>query len=139
VVLAPDRRVSAPGGWGQGRRDRRSSAIQPDAAAKSWQEFRRNLGPPYPDNLNKETHMDPVSLIIFLIVGALAGWLAGKLMRGGGFGLLGNILVGIVGAFLGGFLLPMIGLNFGGTVGYFVTAFLGAVILLFIVGLIKRV
>ena len=50
--------------------------------------------------------MDAQSLIIFLIVGAIAGWLAGQIMRGGGFGLVGDIIVGIIGAFLAGLLFP---------------------------------
>lgn len=82
--------------------------------------------------------MSAMSLIIFLIIGALAGWLAGVLMKGRGFGVLGNILVGIVGAFLGGWLLPLVGLRFAGDIGLFITAFIGAVILLFIVGLIRK-
>ena len=57
--------------------------------------------------------MEPTSLIAFLLIGAVAGWLAGLLMRGGGFGLLGNIVVGIVGAFVGGFLFGLVGLSAG--------------------------
>ena len=83
--------------------------------------------------------MDGTSLLIFLIVGALAGWAAGTLMRGRGFGLLGNIVVGIIGAFLGGWLLGMLGVGLGGGwVGAFIGAFIGAVVLLFLVSLIKR-
>ena len=79
-----------------------------------------------------------MDLIIFLVIGALAGWLAGVIMKGGGFGIIGNIVVGILGSFLGGWLLPRVGLSFGGEFGGFVTAVIGAVILLFIVGLIKK-
>jgi uncharacterized membrane protein YeaQ/YmgE (transglycosylase-associated protein family) len=83
--------------------------------------------------------LDPTSLIGFLIIGAVAGWLAGLLMRGGGFGLLGNIVVGIIGAFVGGFLFGMAGISAGsGLVGSLVTAVIGAAVLLFIVGLIKK-
>lgn len=82
--------------------------------------------------------MDGMNLLIFLIIGALAGWVAGLLMKGRGFGVLGNIVVGVIGAFLGGWLLPMAGVSFGGSVGLFVTALIGAVILLFLVSLIKR-
>jgi len=78
------------------------------------------------------------SILVFLIIGAIAGWLAGLIMRGGGFGLLGNIVVGIVGAFIGGYLLPMVGVHLAGVLGAIVTALIGAVVLLFIVGLIKR-
>ena len=79
-----------------------------------------------------------MNLILFLIIGAIAGWLAGQIMRGGGFGLLGNIVVGIIGAFVGGHLLAFFGTSAGGLVGSLVTAVLGAVVLLFLVGLIKR-
>ena len=79
-----------------------------------------------------------MNLLIFLLIGALAGWLAGLVMKGRGLGVLGNIVVGVIGAFLGGWLLPMLGVSFGGNVGTFITAFIGAVILLAIVGLIKR-
>jgi uncharacterized membrane protein YeaQ/YmgE (transglycosylase-associated protein family) len=79
-----------------------------------------------------------MSLLIFLLIGALAGWLAGVVMKGRGLGVIGNIVVGVVGAFLGGWLLPKLGVSFGGDIGMFITAFIGAVILLAIVGLIKR-
>ncbi|MEM7354509.1 MAG: GlsB/YeaQ/YmgE family stress response membrane protein [Acidobacteriota bacterium] len=79
-----------------------------------------------------------MSLIYTLIIGALAGWLAGQIMKGRGFGLLGNIVVGIVGAVVGGYLSGMLGLSIGGDLGYLITAVLGAVVLLFIVGLIKK-
>ena len=79
-----------------------------------------------------------MDLIIFLVIGALAGWLAGVIMKGGGFGVIGNIVVGVVGSFLGGWLLPKLGLSIGGDFGGFITAVIGAVILLFIVRLIKK-
>ena len=79
-----------------------------------------------------------MNLLIFLLNGALAGWLAGLVMKGRGLGVLGNIIVGVIGAFLGGWLLPMLGVSFGGNIGLFITAFIGAVVLLAIVGLIKR-
>jgi uncharacterized membrane protein YeaQ/YmgE (transglycosylase-associated protein family) len=79
-----------------------------------------------------------MNLIIFLLIGALAGWLAGVVMKGRGFGVIVNIVVGVVGAFFGGWLLPRLGVTFGGDVGLFITAFIGAVILLAIIGLIKR-
>lgn len=83
--------------------------------------------------------MDGTSLLIFLIVGALAGWLAGVLVRGFGFGVLGNIIVGIVGAFLGGWLFRALGVSLGaGLVGVFLTALIGAVVLLFLISLIRR-
>ena len=81
--------------------------------------------------------MDPIALVIFLAIGAAAGWLAGQVMKGGGFGLLGNIIVGIVGAFVAGLLFPGF-LPFGGLVGQIISATLGAIILLFVIGLINR-
>ena len=78
-------------------------------------------------------------LIIWLLVGGIAGWLASLLMKGRGLGLVGNIVVGIIGAFLAGWLFPMLGVSLGaGIVGAIIHAFIGAVILLFIIGLIKR-
>jgi uncharacterized membrane protein YeaQ/YmgE (transglycosylase-associated protein family) len=82
--------------------------------------------------------MTAEGLIIFLLIGAVAGWLAGVVVKGHGFGLIGNIIVGIVGAFLAGWLLPSLGLGLTGIVGSIVYAAIGAIILLFIIGLIKR-
>ena len=79
------------------------------------------------------------SIIIMLIVGAIAGWLAGQIVRGFGFGLLWNIVIGIVGAFVGVWLLQQLGfVPFAGFIGSIVNATIGAVILLVIIGLIKR-
>ena len=78
------------------------------------------------------------SLLVFLIVGAVAGWLAGVIVKGHGFGLVGNIVVGIVGAFIAGWLLPGLGLPLSGIVGSIIYALIGAVILLVIIGFIKR-
>ncbi len=83
--------------------------------------------------------MSAESLIIFLLIGAIAGWLAGQVVRGYGFGLVGNIIVGIVGAFLGGYLFPRFGLNISpAIVGSIISAFLGALVLLLVIRLIKR-
>jgi len=81
--------------------------------------------------------MDPVGIIIMLVIGAVAGWLAGVLYTGQGFGLVGNIVVGILGAIIAGVLLPGF-LHFSGIVGQIVTAAIGAVILLFLVNLVSR-
>lgn len=79
------------------------------------------------------------SLLIFLIVGAVAGWLAGQIVKGHGFGLVGNIVVGIVGAFLAGFLLPRVGLVIGGgMIAAIINAMIGAIVLLVLIGLLKR-
>jgi len=79
-----------------------------------------------------------MSLLWFLIIGALAGWLAGKLTKGRGFGLLGNIVVGCVGAVLGGFLFNLLGLTGFGIIGSLVTALVGALVLLWIVKKVKK-
>ena len=78
------------------------------------------------------------SLLVFLIIGAIAGWLAGVIVRGFGFGLVGNIVVGIIGAFIAGWLLPGLGLGLTGIVGSIVYALIGAIILLVVIGLIRR-
>ncbi|MDO8984073.1 GlsB/YeaQ/YmgE family stress response membrane protein [Cypionkella sp.] len=79
------------------------------------------------------------SLLIFLLIGAIAGWLAGQIVSGYGFGLLGNIVIGIVGAFIAGALFPRIGFVLdGGILASIVHATIGAVILLFLIKLIKR-
>ena len=79
------------------------------------------------------------SLIILLLVGGIAGWLAGLVMKGRGFGILGNIVVGIVGAFVGSFVLGLFNLAIGGgIVAGIINAFIGAVILLAIVNLVRR-
>ena len=78
------------------------------------------------------------SILFWLIIGALAGWLAGRIMRGGGFGLIGNILVGIVGAMIGGTLFGMIGLPPVSTLGSLISATVGACVLLYIVSLVKK-
>lgn len=78
-------------------------------------------------------------LIIFLVVGGIAGWLAGLIVRGRGLGVVGNIVVGIIGAFLAGWLLPMVGIVIGGgLLGSIINALIGAVILLAIISLIRR-
>ena len=79
-----------------------------------------------------------MDIIIFLVIGAVAGWLAGTLMKGGGFGLLGNIIVGIIGSVVGGFVFGLLGISAGGLIGSIITATAGAALLLFIVGIIKK-
>ena len=79
------------------------------------------------------------SVIVWLVIGAIAGWLAGLLVRGFGFGLIGNIVIGLVGALIAGWLLPQLGFSIGGTfVRDVINALIGAVILLVIIGLIRR-
>jgi uncharacterized membrane protein YeaQ/YmgE (transglycosylase-associated protein family) len=75
----------------------------------------------------------------FLIVGLVAGWLAGKLMKGRGFGLVGNLIVGVIGAILGGWLFNLLGASSGGgLLGSILVATVGAVVLLLIVRVFKR-
>ena len=79
------------------------------------------------------------ALIIWLVIGAVAGWLAGQIVKGYGFGLVGNIVVGIIGALVAGWLLPRIGLALGGSIiADIINAVIGAVILLAVIGLFKR-
>ena len=82
--------------------------------------------------------MDLTSIIIFLAIGAVAGWLAGVAMKGGGFGLVGDIVIGIIGAVVGGWLFGVLGIAAGGLIGAIITAFVGACVLLFVVRLIKK-
>ena len=80
-----------------------------------------------------------MELLVFLIVGAIAGWLAGQLVKGGGYGLIGDIIVGIVGSYIAGFLFPRLGFSLGaGIVGEIISAAIGAIILLVVIRLIKR-
>ncbi len=79
-----------------------------------------------------------MNFLFFLLIGLVAGWLAGQVMKGSGFGLIGNLIVGVIGAILGGWLLGGL-INIGGAlISSLITAFLGAVILLFIIGLVKK-
>jgi uncharacterized membrane protein YeaQ/YmgE (transglycosylase-associated protein family) len=83
--------------------------------------------------------MDAQGIIVWLIIGAIAGWLAGTLLRGGGFGLIGDIIVGIIGAFLGGWLAGVLGLHIAsGMISAIITATVGAIVLILIVRVIKR-
>ena len=79
-----------------------------------------------------------MNLLWFLIIGLAAGWLAGQVMRGGGFGLVGDMIVGVIGALIGGKLFGLLQIRIGGTWGSFITAFAGAVILLLLLRIIKR-
>jgi len=79
------------------------------------------------------------ALLIIIVVGVVAGWLAGQLVKGGGFGLIGDLVVGVVGALIGGWLLPRLGIAVGeGIVSAIITATIGAVILLVVLRLVKR-
>jgi len=80
-----------------------------------------------------------MSFIYFIIIGGIAGWLAGKIMKGGGFGLVMNIVLGIIGSMVGGWVFSFFGITTdGGTIGSLVTALVGAVLILYVARLIKK-
>lgn len=84
--------------------------------------------------------MNLEQLIVFLVIGGVAGWLAGLILKSGSFGLIGNIIVGILGALLGGWLFKVLKISIGGGewVGPIITATIGAVVLLFLIGLLGK-
>jgi uncharacterized membrane protein YeaQ/YmgE (transglycosylase-associated protein family) len=83
--------------------------------------------------------MELEAILIILVVGAVAGWLAGLIVRGAGFGLIGDIIIGIIGAFIAGWLLPRLGIHImSGMIGAIIDATIGAVILLLVIRLIRR-
>lgn len=79
-----------------------------------------------------------MDLLIYLAIGAVAGWLAGNIMKGGGSGLLMNMVIGVIGAMVGGVLFGLLGIKAGGLIGSIITATVGAVLLLFIIGKFKK-
>jgi uncharacterized membrane protein YeaQ/YmgE (transglycosylase-associated protein family) len=84
-------------------------------------------------------HMSSESLLVILFIGAVAGWLAGQIVQGTGFGLIGDIVIGIVGAFIASWLFPHLGLHLGaGIIASIIAATVGAVLLLVIVRLVRR-
>jgi uncharacterized membrane protein YeaQ/YmgE (transglycosylase-associated protein family) len=82
--------------------------------------------------------MQGTNLLYFLLIGLAAGWLAGKVMKGSGYGLIGDLVIGVVGAFLGGWIFGMLHIAAGGLLGLLVTAFVGAVVLVWLLRLIKK-
>ena len=83
--------------------------------------------------------MTAQGLIIWLLIGAVAGWLAGLIVKGAGFGLIGNIVIGIVGAVVAGWLLPQLGVRLGSGIGAeIIDAASGGVIVLILLSLIRR-
>jgi uncharacterized membrane protein YeaQ/YmgE (transglycosylase-associated protein family) len=83
--------------------------------------------------------MDAHGIIVWLIIGAIAGWLAGKVVRGGGYGLIGDIVVGIIGAVIAGYLFPYLHITIAsGIIGSIIDAFIGAVILLILLRVVRR-
>jgi uncharacterized membrane protein YeaQ/YmgE (transglycosylase-associated protein family) len=82
--------------------------------------------------------MNVTTLLVFLVIGAVTGWLTGKYMKGAGFGLLTNILLGITGGIIGGYLFRLLVFAAGGLIGSMITAVAGAVALLYLVQLYKK-
>ncbi|MBK6485044.1 MAG: GlsB/YeaQ/YmgE family stress response membrane protein [Chitinophagales bacterium] len=80
-----------------------------------------------------------MNFLYFILLGAAAGWLAGNIMKGSGFGILGNIVVGIIGGIAGGWVFSLLGISSnGGLIGSLVTAVVGAIVLIYLVGLFAR-
>ena len=79
-----------------------------------------------------------MQIVWFLFVGLVAGWLAGKITKGSGFGMVGDIVIGVIGAFVGGFLFRLVGISAGGTIGSIIVATLGALVLVYAVGAIRK-
>ena len=79
-----------------------------------------------------------MELVWFLLIGVVAGWLAGVLFKGSGYGVLGDMIIGVIGAFLGGWLLGELGIIASGSLGLLVTATIGALVLVFLLSLMRR-
>ncbi|MGH7539160.1 MAG: GlsB/YeaQ/YmgE family stress response membrane protein [Gemmatimonadales bacterium] len=77
-------------------------------------------------------------LVWFLLIGLAAGWLAGKVMGGKGYGLVGDLIIGVIGAVLGGWLFSVLDIAVGGLVGALITAFVGALLLIYVLRLVRR-
>jgi uncharacterized membrane protein YeaQ/YmgE (transglycosylase-associated protein family) len=98
---------------------------------------RRRFNPQFISRQGLAMYLSNQSLLVIIVVGIVAGWLAGRVMRGGGYGLIGDLIVGLIGAFIGDWLLPRVGIHLGvGIVALIVNAFIGALVLLFILRLV---
>ena len=82
--------------------------------------------------------MEPQGIIIWLVIGAIAGWLAGQIVKGGGFGLVGDIIVGIIGSVIGGWIFGSYVVGVPGVGGAIIGSTIGAVVLLFVISLVRR-
>ncbi len=82
--------------------------------------------------------LEPMSLLGWILIGAIAGWLAGRIVEGYGYGFVGNLVIGIIGACIGGLILPRLGIIPASTFGNLIAATLGAIVLLFVLGLTRR-
>jgi uncharacterized membrane protein YeaQ/YmgE (transglycosylase-associated protein family) len=83
-------------------------------------------------------HLSTEYLVLFLVIGIFAGFLAGKIMRGSGFGLFGDLVVGVIGSFIGVWVFSLLGISSAGILGFLVAAVAGALLLLFIIRLARR-
>lgn len=81
--------------------------------------------------------MSTEHLLLFLVIGVVAGFLAGKIMKGSGFGLIGDLIIGVIGSFIGGWVFGLLGISSGGILGVLAAAVVGALILLYIIRLVK--
>lgn len=81
--------------------------------------------------------MSTEHLLLFLVIGILAGFLAGKIMKGSGFGLIGDLVIGVIGAFIGVWVFGLLGISSGGIIGLLIAAVVGSLILLFVIRLAK--
>jgi uncharacterized membrane protein YeaQ/YmgE (transglycosylase-associated protein family) len=104
----------------------------------AWQACRLRLLIDSRGNGESRMELAPMSFLGWLVIGALAGWLAGRIVEGYGFGLVGNIVIGIIGACIGGLILPRLGIVPTTTGANFLAATLGAVILLVLLGIVQR-
>ena len=82
--------------------------------------------------------MSTEHLLLFLVLGIVAGFLAGKIMKGSGFGLVGDLIVGVIGSFIGVWVFGLLGISSGGLIGLLIAAVVGSLLLLYIVRLVKR-
>jgi uncharacterized membrane protein YeaQ/YmgE (transglycosylase-associated protein family) len=79
-----------------------------------------------------EIHLDPGGIVSWLVVGLIAGWLAGVMMKGGGYGIAADVIIGLIGAVIGGFLFGMFMPGTTGFIGSIIVAFLGACLLIYL-------
>jgi len=113
--------------------------VEPNLAAYCAGRADARLLPPSRQPEETVMHLSAESLLVILLIGAIAGWLAGQIVQGTGFGLLGDIIIGIVGAFIASWLFPQLGVRLGaGIVAAIIAATIGAIVLLVIVRLVRR-
>jgi uncharacterized membrane protein YeaQ/YmgE (transglycosylase-associated protein family) len=86
----------------------------------------------------KENNMSTEHLLLFLVIGVVAGFLAGKIMRGAGYGLVGDLIVGVIGSFIGVWVFGLLGIGVGGILGLLIASVVGALLLLFVIRLVKK-